>query len=391
MALGALLLALGTHPGAAAQEASPDDGFDPWFARAGFQAGWVTPTSDFVRGWNQADEPIDRLVSLRAELGFQTDGSRDWHHAYNLPSYGIGVFHAAYGNRRELGDPWAVYGFFSWPILVSETGLEVTTDFGMGVAFGWEGYDRKTNPYNRAIGGSRSLYLDWGFLVRYPLAERWDLAAGYSLTHFSNGRIRSPNTGINTLAPMALVRYRAWEERPGRLARSSPGGDHEGSWQLSLRAFRSRKEIEIYTEDRQLRRGDRRASFEVHGINATVHYERRPTSRLAFGIDYSWDRSADAELRNAGGRAEVAYGDPEARALLGLFVGYERVIDRLSLVVDVGRYVLHRREDGDVPPWYQRVGARYRLFGDLFGGMFVRLKEFGRADYVEWTVGYRVK
>lgn len=363
--------------------------FSPWFVRGGFQAGWVIPTSDFVRGENLAMEPINGLWSFRAELGYQTDGSRGWHDIYKYPSYGIGVFHADYGNAEELGNPWAVYGFFSWPIFVFDNGIDITTDFGLGGAFGWQGFDPETNPFNRAIGGSESVYIDWGFFVKWPFANKWDLSAGYSFTHYSNGRTTYPNLGFNTIAPMALVRYNVWQERPARLRQIRPAPPYARNWQVAVRGFLSQKQVEVPTDDPDLQDMDRRRDFGVGGASATVNYQVWHTSKLAFGVDYSRDNAADAELENVDGEAEVVEGDSSAKNLLGIFGGYEHVISRFSIVVDVGYYAVYNREDGDVPRLYQRIGFKYHLYDGLFGGMNIRIKNWGQADYIEWNLGYR--
>jgi hypothetical protein len=47
------------------------------------------------------------------EIGTQTDGSRDWHHLYGLPTYGFGVPVASFDDGIEAGRPLDAYTVFS--------------------------------------------------------------------------------------------------------------------------------------------------------------------------------------------------------------------------------------------------------------------------------------
>ncbi len=82
------------------------------FLRGAFQVGSVLQTNDFLKGDNQSGEPIESFRSVRLEFGWQTDGSKDWHHSYNFPSFGIGLYGADFNNGEELGTPTSLYGFF---------------------------------------------------------------------------------------------------------------------------------------------------------------------------------------------------------------------------------------------------------------------------------------
>ena len=186
----------------------PAEGFPgpSTYLRGAIQTGSVVQTNDFLKGDNQSGEPIDSFNSLRLEFGWQTDGSRDWHHSYNFPSYGIGLYGADYNNDEELGNPTSLYGFFEWP-LVRGTKWRFNFDLAFGFTNDWQSYDPVNNPKNTAMGLGRSVHIEGGPNVEYRLAKRWALIGGFTFTHFSNGGTQLPNHGLNQVGPLLFVKY----------------------------------------------------------------------------------------------------------------------------------------------------------------------------------------
>src|SRR5439155_23727067 len=73
-----------------AHAASAQDS-SPWFTRAGFAPAYVVAANPFASASTPTERDIGAVPSMTIEIGRQTDGSRDWHHAYGLPSYGFGI------------------------------------------------------------------------------------------------------------------------------------------------------------------------------------------------------------------------------------------------------------------------------------------------------------
>lgn len=346
------------------------------FFRIGIQPAHVIQSTDFVRGNNLAGEPVTWGTAVRAELGWQVPGSKEWHHLYRFPSYGIGLYLADFGSD-ELGTPVGAYGFFSWPFAGLSPRAELTTDIGFGATFGWNSFDPESNPFNRAIASSTTFYIDWGLLFRYYLTDRIDVYAGASFTHFSNGGTRAPNQGLNTVGPLAGIQYR-FADRKTRPERRPPP-ELDSHWGLVLWGAGGSKNIEL-PGDSQSEGADRRQSFGVANLGTTLLFPLHPMSTLRGGVDLTRDGSANAP-------ADPSTSDELA---LGLYGGYQQEIAKFSILVDVGYHVWRGRDDDLVPAAYQRIGWSYRFFRRWFAGIQVRFVDFRRADFIEWTVGYRV-
>jgi hypothetical protein len=43
------------------------------------------------------------------------------------------------------------------------------------------------------------------------------------------------------------------------------------------------------------------------------------------------------------------------------------------------------------PTFYQRVGVKYHFLKDTFWGINLRAYNFYESDFIEWTIGHRIK
>ena len=334
-----------------------------------YQPGWVATTSDFLAGHNQADEPIERIHAFKVELGWQTDGTKDWEQRYRLPALGIGVYKASFENGEELGAPVALYGWLTWPIFNVSRKLDVTTDLSLGAAFNWNPFDPEQNPANDAVSTRVTFFAEWGLLARYALTPRLDLIAGGAFTHFSNGGTGFPNLGVSALTPIVRVDYHFQSDRPryvpprASAVQAVLGDDACRRCGVAARRARGRAgKPSAYLQ--------RLSSSDVNVYSM---------GKLVGGADWIYDHSANAGL------GEVSSSD---KLSVGLFVGYEHVIGRFSIPFSVGYYVARGREDDRIPALYQKIGVKYHVTDRLFVGLKTRFYDFTKADFVVWTLGY---
>jgi len=176
------------------------------FIRLNYQAGKVLLTNGFLKGENSTGQPIDSYHSGAIELGFQTNGSKSWHHAWGMPAVGIGFYTADFINDAELGQPAAIYGFFN-NTLKQWGRFGIHFEGGAGLTWNWKPYDPDINPANVAIGSYNTVYLDFGLKAQWFVVDNLQLDFGYTFTHFSNGASTLPNMGINMTGPKVSMAY----------------------------------------------------------------------------------------------------------------------------------------------------------------------------------------
>ena len=379
---------------AAENPTSATVGGNSHYFRAAYQVGSVLASNDFVKGKNSSGEPIDTYHAARLEFGWQTDGALDWHHIYNFPSFGLGVNVANYFNDEELGTPSSIYGFFSWPVKRwSRNSLNFDLEFGL--ADNWVGFDPVTNPDNVAIGAGRTVYIDVGLNYEFPLSRRWWLLAGFTGTHYSNGGSQQPNYGINQVGGLLYVKYDLQERRlPATRRQVAP---YKPRWELSTTFSLGKRNLALDLRDNPEYGVWLDKDYLVSNFIVTMARQFSHMSRYDFGLDLDYDESVGdivllESLKQGINADPVGLWD---KLGLGVFGGYEHVVARANLIVQLG-YMVFRRDVPDVngnearlPRFYQRLGLKYHVFDDLFLGLNVRFHDFSRADNLEYNLGWR--
>ena len=124
----------------------------------------------------------------------QTHGGQEWHKAFNYPSFGAYVLYQDF-NNRFLGHSWAAGGYYDFEFFFPR----LTVKTAAGLAYMNQPYDKVTNSKNKAFGSKLLANINIGLHYRQPLFNnKIALTAGLLFTHYSNGRSKSPNSGINT-------------------------------------------------------------------------------------------------------------------------------------------------------------------------------------------------
>jgi len=174
------------------------DFFTNLYIQGTYQNGYVFPTNDFVKGINGESETISAFHTFSMKIAKQTIGKSEWEQLYNYPYYGIGVSVYDFHNPEEIGTPIAFYGFLNAPFKRWNK-LTFNYEIGFGATFNWKSFNPLTNKYNIAIGAGQSFLIDVGLNLQYNLTEHFDIESGFILTHFSNGSLKKPNFGLNTI------------------------------------------------------------------------------------------------------------------------------------------------------------------------------------------------
>ena len=357
---------------------APSD-LNPWFVRVAFSPSRVIAATDFRSGGDAAS-------NVTIELGRQTDGTSAWHRVYNYPSFGVGFYSGRFEHRKELGEPFAAYGFFSWPFPVAAR-AQVTSDVDIGVSWHWNEFDPQTNPTNTALGSDAAYYIGAAASLRFVLDAHSSVYGGARFMHWSNGGTKQPNLGLATIGPYVGVRYNFAPQvvrprpRPEELPPFAP------YWEFVVGAGGSQKNITARTNS-SLDAVDRRRDFRAFNITAALQRGFYRFGKAAVGADLTYDGGTGARVDIVDHRqveSRVAVGD---RFALGLYGGYEHVIARFSILAQLGYQPWRGFDDEDYPPFYQRYGSRFYVTRHLWGTFAVRTVKGRRANFVEFGAGY---
>lgn len=335
------------------------------YSFSGF-CGWgrVIPTNDFVRGKNSEEKPISELCSYSLRLTRHTSGEESWHSQYDYPSYGIGLFKAVFNVPNQLGEPTAFYFFLTKPIFKSEK-YTISGDYAAGVAFNWLHFSLQ-HPERTAMGGAVSCYLDATLLLTKEVSDNLDFSFGLSLSHFSNGAMKKPNFGINTVSAKLAFDYFPYK-KPRRVISKSETFDPHFVDLWSVFAGAHNEITRFSQEDKP---PFERRSYCVLGIDRRVVRRFNIKHSLGAGCGIGYDR----------------YAVKDERFNFSAYLCYEYRVHRVGLIIEPGIY-LYKSKSLPSPQFFQRIGLRYYLNDNYFAAINLRAAYFSVAQYIEWSVG----
>jgi hypothetical protein len=361
--------------------------WDNNFVTASYQNGYVIPTNDFVRGSNTEKEQIKAFQTFSVKLSKQSYGKKSWEQLYNYPEWGVGISVYDFYNPEEIGNPIAVYGFLNAPFIRRER-FTFNYELGFGATFNWKHFDPIKNSSNTAIGAGESFYIDAGLNIQYVLTKHLNVETGFSLSHFSNGALKKPNLGLNTIAPKISIKYNL-DEQPEFIPQKIPEFHPHKEWLVS--AFFAGTNVVFDSVNVDVQEKFEGITFTVAGITTTFNQHFRRKSKVGIGVAFTYNGSINAQVAADHNELEVTKGMFIDKIQVSIFPSYEFVVNRFSLLLQPAFYLYRKEIAHQTPVFHQRIGVKYHISDDFFTGITLRDYDFHVSDFVEWTIGYRFK
>ncbi len=350
-----------------------------------YQRGKVFATNDFVRGINTEHEPISTFQAFSLKLSKQTIGESEWEQRYLFPKWGVGLYLADFYEKEAIGLPIALYGFFHAPFYRWKK-LSLNYNIGFGATFNWRPFDPVSNQFNIALGAGRSFLVDMGMDIAYPISTNLDLGVGFSLTHFSNGGLKQPNYGINTVAPKLSLSYKT---KPTPPFKQSIKTNHSPNNEWILGMFAGSKNVVFDDADIEIVQRYEGVFFPVAGLTSTFNRHISYKSKLGAGIGLSYDGSIDTQVAIDENELEAIPGPFIDKLQFSSFLSYELVINKAALIIQPSFYIARKKTLNQSPAFHQRIGLKYHFVPNIFMGITLRTYSFHISDFVEWNIGYR--
>lgn len=339
---------------------------------AHFFHGNIIKHADYV-GHLITGHPDGVLLSYN----WKTNGKKEWEQRYNYPDYGISYQYLDLKNQY-LGVNHAVGVHYNFYFLKRHLQFRIS----QGIAITSNPYDKETNNKNNAFG--TKILENTYFLLQYQkqnLLGKIGVQAGFILTHFSNGRFKAPNSGINTFALNVGLNYNFDEEQAFIVDSLPPSKSFREKIKYNI-AFRTGKSegpiphlgqrqfyhIGLYADKRLNRKSALQLGTDIFFSRYLRDYIK--FSSVAFPEDHKSYTDADVDYKR-----------------IGLFVGHELFINKLSIETQFGYYV-YKPFDYEIDI-YQRIGLKYYFYKNIFTGVGLKTHG-GRAEAIEATVGVRL-
>jgi hypothetical protein len=320
---------------------------------------------------------IERNPVYNADLryGLMGYGRKKWHALHRFPAFGVGIgIYRFRPSHNILGNPWSTYVFYREPLSARQHST-LAYDISVGLSYGWKPYDSLANPEQKAIGSPVNVMVSLALRYQLNLSNRVAIAIGPAISHFSNGRTRTPNRGLNLYGMQAAIRYNLPAHRKGwpRFAENIP---------YSAQAFEPRWEmyavggLGIVTTFNDINT-NRHRFYWTTAVSADAARQYSYTGRYGMGIDWFTDGSIRQDVR----------GDAPFDKLQwwGVHISHEYLVHRWSIVTQPGLYF---HTSGDKGSWFGRVALRYDLTQRLFLRGGVRIYKTFRSDSIEGSIGY---
>ncbi len=350
---------------------------------AELSGGFVPSTSSFFRGDNKNGSDIREAMSANIKYSFSfARDSRQWRHfpgAYQ----GLGVGFNSFFHNDLLGSPIGVYLFQGAPVVRLTQRLSFGYEWNFGASFGW----RKCSESDQQniVGTSTNAYLNLSLMMHYRLSPTWQISAGLSGSHFSNGNTKYPNSGVNTIGLRLGLTYTI-DGEPFDLASPSNEGFKPGfSYDLTVYGATRSKGVAIDGTGVVLP-----GSFGVAGINFAVMRDFHRLFRFGLSVDTQYDESAgisDYLAPEATPSDPLFYRPPFGKSIsVGLSARAEFVMPIFTVAVGYGR---NFTGPSDVRAFYQTLSLKTFVWRDLYQNVGYQLHSFKNPNNLMLGFGYR--
>ncbi len=302
----------------------------------------------------------------------KTYGLNEWERRYNYPDWGFSFMYQDFGNEF-VGQNYSLFGHYSFYFLNRKLQFRIA----QGIAYTTNPFDIETNKKNNAFGSHllSATYL----LLNYKqqLTSQIHVQGGLTLTHYSNGNVRAPNTSLNTIAAnVGLVYTPKDQEIPAYIPLGNKPYKEPITFNFALQGGAN--------ESDRLGLGQHPFFIASAFVDKRISYK----STLQAGVDVFFSRflKEQIEFESIAFPQLGTQGDEDWKRV-GVFIGHELRFGRVAFQTQLGYYVYYPYDfEGRI---YQRVGLK-RYFGEHFFGL-VSVKAHGaKAEAVEFGIGYRL-
>ena len=302
----------------------------------------------------------------------KTFGKEDWQQWYNYPDLGASFIYQDMVNPT-LGKNLGLYAHFNFYFF----NRNLQARIGQGVAYATNPYDRDTNFRNNAYGTRllSSTYMMLNF-QKENIFKNLGFKAGISVIHYSNANVKAPNTSTNTLALNAGLVYTLGNENKMEYIRREKEKITEPvRYNAILRSGVNESDVV----------GSGQYGFIILSGYADKRLGRKSAIQVGADIFFSNFLKELIRFQSISFPENNIAADTDYKRV-GVFLGHELFINKLSITSQLGYYVYYPYDfEGRV---YNRVGLK-RYFGDQWFGE-VSLKSHGAAaEAVELGVGIR--
>jgi hypothetical protein len=312
----------------------------------------------------------DDIYAFDLSVSFPTYGKDFWEKLYRNPRTGIGYSYWTLGNDKVFGRAHALYGFMNISLYKPSEKLSVNYQISFGGAYLTRIFDITDNHLNRAIGAHANIYIRLGIDCRIKIIPNGDLVVEAGATHFSNGKTKSPNYGINT--GTFSIGFNYLLNNPLNKTDDPVIPKPEKKYVQSI----------IYSAGAKVYDNLNGKRYFVSSVAYNLERYLNVRRKIGLGADFFYDKAISEALAAKDGTPEK---DFSKLVRFGLHTSYASRYKRASLGIQIGYYVYSKYTD--LTNIYSRISGQYLITTNIIGSVGIKT-HFGKADFIEWGLGY---
>ena len=310
-----------------------------------------------------------KLTSIELKYYIFTKNKAYWEKKYNYPFFGFGYNYDNLNKIHFLGNAHSLFSFVSFPVLNSKY-FDFRYDLSLGLGYLTKKYDEKNNIENKYIGSYLNVYLDTGFTLDLKATQYLHFITGAKVRHYSNGRFKLPNKGINLF-------YMNWGLRVFFTGKSKEAKINTHTKKYAYKVDENIVSFGFGSSNDDIKDVNNYYKFSIIYNRNRIFADKYI---IGMGVDYIYDPTAIRKINYKSGYKFLYKSLIGITAITGLKFG------NTSLITNIGYYAL--KKGGTESPLYSRLGFNYTINKNIIAK--IQLKAyFFRAEYIEFGIGYR--
>lgn len=310
------------------------------------------------------------IYAFDLSVSFPTYGKDYWEKIYRYPRQGLGLSCWSLGNNDVFGKAYVLYTFLNVPLTGFTGKFSINYQIAGGIAYLPKNFNVYTNHLNRAIGSQGNVYIHVGMDGKLELSSRFSLLIEAGFTHFSNGKTRSPNYGINAGTVSLGCNYIFNEMLSVAHNPEIPAVVKKYYQSVFFSAG-----VKVY---------DNLSDIKYLTTSLSYNLERAISlkRKLGLGADLSYDGSIREDLSGEDGMTSEEFNK---FIRFGMHASYAVRYKQLVMGIQAGYYLYAKSIV--ITPVYNKISLQYLLPRNLAVSIAVK-SHMAKADCFEYGLGY---
>jgi hypothetical protein len=299
-----------------------------------------------------------------------TNGNKLWEQLHKYPLKGISLLYTDLGGAKYLGKAIGVFPYLDFQLTKGKR-INLFFRFGAGIGYLTKHFTRLENYKDIAIGSHFNALIQMMYELRWKPIPRLDVNASISLTHFSNGAIKTPNLGINIPTLSVGLAFKMDKTQPERIRQELPVFNKR-KWEFNV--------IGIFGISALYAAGGH--EYTAYTVSAGFLRPLSLKRKIGIGLDVFYDNAIIETMR----RMNLELNNKLEVIRPGLTFTHKMEFSHLAIVMQLGGYVYTKyKRDGY---FYDRLALQYRFGDHLLVHLALKTHLFV-ADMIEYGVGYK--